>query len=66
MYAKSYESRLSSDNGTTWVSGGISTQARSIIFSGLVPGTAYLVEVRAIGGSTGQSDWSMSAPIRAT
>ena len=63
--ARSYESRLSSDNGATWVSGGISTQARSIVLGSLVPGTAYLIEVRAIGGSTGQSDWSLSAPIRA-
>lgn len=63
--AKTYESRISADNGTTWTSGGMSTQARNIVLSNLVPGTAYVVQVRAIGGSTGQSDWSMTAPIRA-
>jgi len=26
--------------------------------NGLVPGTMYQVQVRAIGGSTGYSDWS--------
>ena len=62
--ARSYEWQLSTDNGVTWVNGVTSLQARRIILTGLVPGTAYLVQVRAIGG-TGASDWSMTAPIRA-
>jgi hypothetical protein len=64
--ARSYEWQLSTDNGVTWVNGGMSLQARRSIVTGLIPGTAYLVQVRAIGGSTGMSDWSMTAPIRAT
>jgi hypothetical protein len=34
-----------------------STQARTITLAGLTTGTVY--QVRALGGSTGQSDWSM-------
>ena len=41
-----------------WVPGGISTKSRSIVMSGLTPGQVYSVQVRAIGGSTGYSDWS--------
>jgi hypothetical protein len=32
--------------------------SRSIIFGGLTAGLTYVLEVMAIGGSTGQSDWS--------
>jgi len=38
--------------------GGIFTNSRSMPVNGLVPGTMYQVQVRAIGGSTGYSDWS--------
>jgi ribosomal protein S28E/S33 len=36
-----------------------STQARTITLTGLTTGTVVQVRVRALGGSTGQSDWSM-------
>jgi hypothetical protein len=36
-----------------------SQQARTITLTGLTTGTVYNVRVRALGGSTGQSDWSM-------
>jgi hypothetical protein len=32
--------------------------ARKIILTSLTPGTVYNVQARAIGGSTGYSDWS--------
>jgi hypothetical protein len=32
--------------------------SQHIIFDGLSPGKTYTVQVRALGGSTGQSDWS--------
>lgn len=32
--------------------------SRHIIFDGLLAGTTYTIQVRALGGSTGQSDWS--------
>ena len=55
--AKAYETRYSTTPGQ-WQSGGISTQARRIVIEGLTPGTTYTFSVRAVGGSTGFSDWS--------
>ncbi|MGC3960627.1 MAG: hypothetical protein QM813_22650 [Verrucomicrobiota bacterium] len=37
---------------------GLFTQARKIKQDGLVPGTSYDWQFRAVGGSTGYSDWS--------
>ena len=42
-----------------WTSVMFSTQARTITLTGLTTGTVVQVRVRALGGSTGQSDWSM-------
>ena len=64
--AKSYESRLSLDNGVTWTGGGISPQARRIVLGSLTPAKVYMIAARAIGGSTGQSDWSTPVTIMAT
>lgn len=55
--AVSYEIRYSSVPGT-WVSAPISTQAKRVVVEGLTPGTIYTFQVRAVGGSTGFSDWS--------
>ena len=54
--AKSYE--VQTKNGGGWTPAGIFTQARRITLSGLTPGQVYSVQSRAIGGSTGYSDWS--------
>lgn len=48
-----------STNGTDWKTDQFSPQARTIIVTGLTTGTVYQVRVRALGGSTGQSDWCM-------
>ena len=64
--ARSYEIRLTADGGKTWLNGGISSQARRIVLPNLVPGTVYTIQARAIGGSTGQSDWSTPVSIMAT
>jgi hypothetical protein len=42
-----------------WMTAKFSTQARTITLTGLATGTVYNVRARALGGSTGQSDWSM-------
>ena len=42
-----------------WTTAMFSTQARTITLAGLTTGTVYQVRARALGGSTGQSDWSM-------
>lgn len=55
--AKIYEIRYSVTPGQ-WQPGGISTQARRIVVTGLTPGTNYTFAVRGVGGSTGFSDWS--------
>lgn len=62
--ARSYEAQIK--NGAGWLPGGIFTQARRMEIDGLTPGTTYTVQVRAIGGSTGSSDWSAPQSCIAT
>lgn len=59
LNARSYQLQVSSpaSNGA-WQDGGVHMQARRIMINGLTPGVVYTVRARAIGGSTGQSDWS--------
>ncbi len=60
--ARCYETRVAlvSPDGTLgpWQSGGHSTTSRSIRINNLIPGGLYEIQIRAIGGSTGTSDWS--------
>ncbi len=37
---------------------GVVTQARWFVIPGWIPGTTYTVQIRAVGGTTGHSDWS--------
>ena len=64
--AKSYQTEISLDGGKTWLTAGISTKSRPIVLTGLIPGTVYTVRARAIGGSTGASDWTAPRTITAT
>ncbi len=61
-HAKCYEVRSASvgaDNAPgPWQAAGVFTNSRSMTITGLVPGTTYMFLVRAVGGSTGSSDWS--------
>jgi hypothetical protein len=63
--AKSYHLQTSIGSGA-WQDGGIFTQARRIVLTNLTPGTTYTVRARAIGGSTGSSDWSSPVSLMAT
>ena len=45
--------------GTVWTTVKFSSQARSIILIGLTTGTVVQVRARALGGSTGESPWSV-------
>ncbi len=63
--ARSYQVRQKAGNGE-WIDAGIHPQARKIVLENLTPGTVYTFQVRAVGGSTGYSDWSMAAPKMAT
>ena len=64
--AKSYQVQVSLDGGKTWVEACLSTQARRIVLQGLTPGTTYAVRARAIGGSTGASNWTGPSSIMST
>jgi hypothetical protein len=64
--ARSYQIQFSADGGKTWQNGGVYTQARRIVLTNLVPGTTYMIQAQAIGGSTGQSNWSTPVSIMAT
>jgi len=61
-----YNIQTSLDGGKTWQETPISTQARRIVLTGLLPGSAYLVRARAIGGSTGASAWTSPGSIICT
>jgi hypothetical protein len=52
-----YEARIKGDDGI-WSPSIFTGDSQHIIFDGLTPGKTYTVQVRALGGSTGQSDWS--------
>ncbi|HEY2329637.1 MAG TPA: fibronectin type III domain-containing protein [Verrucomicrobiae bacterium] len=54
--AKAYE--VQTKNGGGWTPAGVFGQARGIVLPGLTAGQVYSVQARAIGGSTGYSDWS--------
>lgn len=41
-----------------WQNAGLFTNSRNMPINNLTPGTTYEVQVRAVGGSTGYSDWS--------
>jgi hypothetical protein len=56
--AVGYEVQTCTGTGA-WTTVQFSTQARTITLTGLTTGTVVQVRVRALGGSTGQSDWSM-------
>jgi hypothetical protein len=38
------------------------TNSRAMTIAGLVPGSTYMLQTRAVGGSTGYSDWSNPHP----
>jgi len=55
--AVAFEVRISVGAGAPQPAGTF-TKASRIIVTGLTPGTMYTVQARAVGGSTGYSDWS--------
>jgi chitodextrinase len=52
-----YEGRAKAPTGD-WLPSVFTGDSQHITFDALTPGTNYSVQVRALGGSTGQSDWS--------
>jgi hypothetical protein len=55
--ARSFEAQVRIGQGP-WQAAGTHPQARRIVLQDLVPGTLYWIRVRAVGGSTGYSEWS--------
>jgi hypothetical protein len=55
--ARAYEVQVKNGTGG-WLPSGVFTQSRGIVVGGLTPGNTYSVQARAVGGSTGYSDWS--------
>lgn len=55
--ARAYEVRINSGDGK-WVNAGVFTKSRYILLENLTPGSTYTIQVRAVGGKTGYSDWS--------
>jgi hypothetical protein len=66
LNAKSYQLQTATSATGPWTEAGIFTQARRIVLTGLTPGTTYFVRARAIGGSTGYSEWSLPVPLMCT
>ena len=62
--ARCYELRSSAIGAggapAPWQSNGAFTNSRSMPVNGLTPGITYAIQARAVGGSTGYSDWSDS------
>lgn len=52
-----YEGRAKDGEGD-WQPSVFTGDSQHIIFDGLTPGKTYTIQVRALGGLTGQSDWS--------
>ena len=52
-----YEGRSKPSDGD-WMPSVFTGDSQHITFDGLTPGKNYTAQVRALGGSTGQSDWS--------
>ncbi len=63
--ARVYQVRWKIGEGD-WQDGGSYTQARTMVLKNLTPGTVYILQVRAVGGSTGCSDWSLAITKMAT
>jgi hypothetical protein len=53
-----YQMQSSTDGGATWTNNGNSTGSQRMLLTPTVPGKTYMVEICALGGSTGQSAWS--------
>jgi hypothetical protein len=63
--AKAYQVQFAIGTGA-WQEAGIYPSTKGIILNNLTPGTTYNVRIRAVGGSTQYSPWSVPVPMMAT
>jgi hypothetical protein len=62
-----YQLQYSLDNGVTWTNANVNyTSARRMLLTPTTPGKLYLIQICALGGSTGQSAWSNPVSVMAT
>lgn len=61
-----YKIRTSTDGGKAWTEWPPFTGARLMVLRPVSPGTIHMVELCALGGSTGQSGWSNPLSCMAT
>jgi len=67
LNGRMYQLQFSLDNGVTWTNPGTSyTSASRMLLTPTTPGKTYLIQIAALGGSTGQSAWSNPVGIMAT
>jgi len=66
LNGRMYQLQYSTDNGATWTNAGHFTNARRMLLTPITPGKTYLIQICALGGSTGQSAWSNPVGIMAT
>jgi len=67
LNGRMYLLQFSLDNGATWTNAGINyTSARRMLLTPTTPGKNYLIQICALGGSTGQSAWSNPMGIMST
>ena len=64
--ARSYQVQTNTNGNGTWQDAEIFTQSRRIVLGNLTPGTTYSIRARAMGGSTGGSEWSDAVARMAT
>jgi hypothetical protein len=55
--ARSYEFRTRVGSAD-WKNAGVFTKSRGVVLDNLTPGATYEIQARAVGGTTGYSDWS--------
>ena len=66
LNGRMYQVRTSTDASKTWTVWPLFNGARLMVLAPTVPGTIYIVQFCALGGSTGQSPWSNPVSIMAT
>lgn len=65
LNGRMYKVRSSTDGGKTWAEWPQVTGARLMLLSPTIPGTTYMAEVCAIGGTTLQTPWSNPVSVMA-
>jgi hypothetical protein len=61
--ARMFQLQISLDHGVTWLNMGGYNGAQRMLLTPTVAGQLYLVQMAALGGSTGRSQWSNSFPM---